>query len=89
MSTLTANELKTRGVSAVEEGLQQGEELVISVRGQNRYVVMDIEKYNRLRELELATAIAEAKADYAAGRYTTETVAEHMQNLTEIDDNEK
>jgi len=81
MNTLTANELKTRGVSAVEEGLKHDDELVISVRGQHRYVVMGIEKYNQLRELELATAVAEAKADYAAGRYTTETVAEHMKRV--------
>jgi len=85
MSTLTANELKTRGVSAVEEGLQQSDELMISVRGQNRYVVMDIEKYNRLRELELTAAVAEAREDYAAGRFTTETVAEHVQKLTDSD----
>jgi hypothetical protein len=82
MTTLTANELKTRGVSAVEEALQQSEELMISVRGQSRYVIMDIEKYNRLRELELAAAVAETKADYAAGRYTTETIAEHLQKVT-------
>jgi hypothetical protein len=81
MNTLTANELKTRGVSAVEEGLKHDDELVISVRGQHRYVVMDIEKYNHLRDLELTTAVAEAKADYAAGCYTTETVAEHMQRV--------
>lgn len=85
MSTLTANELKTRGVSALEEGLKHDDELVISVRGQHRYVVMDIEKYNHLRELELATAVAEAKADYAAGRYTTETVGEHMQRVKSND----
>ena len=81
MNRLTANELKTRGVSAVEEGLKHDDELVISVRGQHRFVVMDIEKYNHLRELELTMAVAEAKADYAAGRYTTETVAEHMQRV--------
>lgn len=85
MTTLTANELKTRRVSAVEKALQQSEELMISVRGQNRYVVMDIEKYNRLRELELAAAVAEAeaRADYAAGRYSTEAVAEHLQKVTD------
>lgn len=83
MTTLTANELKTRGVSAVEEALQQSEELMISVRGQSRYVIMDIEKYNRLRELELAAAVAETKADYAAGRYSTETIAKHLQKVTD------
>lgn len=83
MNSLTANDLKTRGVSAVEEGLQDSEELLISVRGKDRYVVMDIEKYNRLRELELVAAVAEAKADYAAGRFTTESVEEHMQRITD------
>jgi len=81
MTTLTANELKTRGVSAVEEALQQSEELMISVRGQSRYVIMDIEKYNRLRELELSAAVAEARADYAAGKYNTETVAKHIKKI--------
>ena len=78
MSILTANELKTRGVSAVEESLQHDEEVLISVRGKSRYVVMDIEKYNSLRELELAAAVAEIRADYDAGRCTSETVAEHV-----------
>lgn len=83
MNTLTANDLKTRGVSAVEEGLRYNEELMISVRGQSRYVIMDIEKYNRLRELELAAAVAEARADYDAGRFTTESVAEHVKKLAD------
>lgn len=83
MNTLTANDLKTRGVSAVEEGLRVSEELLISVRGQERYVIMEIDKYNRLRELELAAAVAEAKADYDAGRFTTESVEEHIKRVTD------
>jgi hypothetical protein len=27
--------------------------------------------------------VAETKADYAAGRYTTETIAEHLQKVTD------
>lgn len=83
MNALTANDLKTRGVSAVEEGLQHNDELLISVRGKERYVVMAIETYNRLRELELAAAVAEAKADYEAGRYTTSSVDEHIKRVTD------
>lgn len=83
MNALTANDLKTRGVSAVEEGLQHNDELLISVRGKERYVVMAIETYNRLRELELAAAVAEAKADYEAGRYTTCSVDEHIKRVTD------
>jgi hypothetical protein len=81
MATVTANELKTRGVSVVEETLQYNDEALISVRGENRYVVMNIEKYNYLRELELAAAIAETKADYAAGRFTDESIAEHIKRV--------
>lgn len=83
MNALTANDLKTRGVSALEEGLQHSDELLISVRGKDRYVVMTTETYNRLRELELAAAVAEAKADYAAGRYGTDSVEDHMKRVTD------
>ena len=81
MNRLTANELRTRGVSAVEEGLKHCDDLAISVRGEHRFVVMEMERYNHLRELELAAAVDEAKAGYAAGHYITETVAEHMQRV--------
>lgn len=83
MRALTANELKTRGVSAVEDGLQHNDELVISVRGKERYVVMAIETYNRLRELELAAAVAEAKADYAVGRFKADSVEDHIKRITD------
>ena len=78
MNTMTANELKTKGVSAVEARLAIDEEVVISVRGQDRYVVVDVEKYAKLREYELTVALQEAKADVDAGRYTTESAADHM-----------
>lgn len=83
MNTLTANELKTKGVSAVEARLKVDEEVVISVRGQDRYVVMDIDKYAKLREYELAVALQEAKDDVEAGRYSTESVADHMKRITD------
>lgn len=81
VNTVTANELKTKGVSVVEALLQVEEEVVISVRGQDKYVVMDLEKYAKLREYELAIAIQEAKADVDAGRYTTESIDDHMRRV--------
>jgi prevent-host-death family protein len=83
MSTLTANELKTKGVSAVEARLKEDGEVIISVRGKERYVIVDIEKYAQMREYELAAALQEAKADVDAGRYTTESVAEHMRRVSD------
>ena len=83
MNTLTANDLKTKGISAVEARLKTDEEVIISVRGQDRYVVMDVEKYAKLREYELAAALQEARADVEAGRYTAESVADHMKRVTD------
>ena len=81
MNVLTANDLKTRGISAVEASLEREEEVIISVRGQDKYVVMDIAKYSKLRELELEFAVQEARADYDAGRFVAETPAEHVERL--------
>lgn len=83
MAALAANDLKTKGISAVEARLKTDEEVIISVRGQDRYVIMDLEKYNKLREYELAMALQEAKADVAAGRFVTESVVDHMRRISD------
>lgn len=83
MNAVTANELKTRGVSAVEDRLRTEEEVIISVRGIDKYVVMSLEKYARLREFELDMAVAEARADYEAGRIIRESVDDHMKQVTD------
>jgi prevent-host-death family protein len=83
MEAMTANELKTKGVSVVEERLKTEDEIIISVRGQDKYVVMSLEKYSRLREYELDLAVQEARADYEAGRVITESIDEHMKRVTD------
>jgi len=83
MSAITANELKTRGVSAVEDRLKTEEEVIISVRGKSKYVVLSLATYARLREYELDTALQEARADYKAGRVITESVEDHMKRVTD------
>ena len=83
MNSVTANELKTKGMSAVEARLEVDEEVVISVRGQDKYVVMDLEKYAKLREYELEIALQEARADVEAGRYRTGSVTDHMRQVTD------
>jgi len=83
MNAVTANELKTRGVSAVEDLLENEEEVFISVRGKDKYVVMSVEKYARLREFELDMAVKEAMADYEAGNIITESVENHMKRVVD------
>ena len=46
MSHLSANELKTRGVAAIEVALQEHSEAIVSVRGKDRYVVMALDSTN-------------------------------------------
>ncbi len=81
MSTVIAGEVKKRGVSAFSEALKEEDEAVITVRGQSRYVVMTMEKYNQLREAELSQAVRETRADYEAGRISDESVEDHMKRL--------
>ena len=81
MNAITANELKTRGITAVEDLLETEEEVIISVRGVDKYVVIGLEKYAKLRESELDMAVKEARADYEAGRTITENVDDHMKRV--------
>jgi len=83
MGSIAANDLKTRGVASISEKLSEAPEAIISVRGKDRYVVMDIEHYRYLRECELEAALLEAREDVAAGRVVTESVAEHIKRLTD------
>ena len=84
MPQLTANDLKVRGVAAIEEVLSGQTEATISVRGKDRFVVMDVAQYHYLRECELEAALEQSRADVAARRAVTETAAEHMQRMERL-----
>jgi PHD/YefM family antitoxin component YafN of YafNO toxin-antitoxin module len=81
VKTIAANELKTRGVSSIEKALEKGAEAIISVRGQDRYVVMDLEEYNRLRVCELEAALYETRQQLAAGEFVEESVDAHIARI--------
>jgi prevent-host-death family protein len=78
MTVVTANDLKTKGISDIERALQDAQEVVISVRGKPRYVVMDITHYDFLRECEIAAAWAQTREDVTGGRYRRESADAHM-----------
>jgi len=80
---ITANDLKTKGISALEAELAEGSEAIITVRGKGRFVVMSLEQYNHLRECELEAALLEVKADMAAGRVISESVDDHIRRVTD------
>ena len=81
MATLTANDLKVQGVSGIEKVLQNEQEVVISVHGKPRYVVMEIAQYELLRERELEAAWFQTREEVVAGRYRQESAEEHLSRV--------
>ena len=56
-------------------------EAIISVRGKERFVVMDMEHYHYLRECELEAALAQTRVDLAEGRFVKESPEAHLARL--------
>ncbi len=83
MNNITANQLKTEGIAAIERHLAVDREVIVTVRGKERFVVMDMQQYNYLRECELEAALHEVRADHEAGRFITESVEKHIQRITQ------
>ena len=87
MPQLTANDLKVRGIAAIESALTEQTEATISVRGKNRFVVMEMAQYHYLRECELEAALIQSRADLAAGRAVQESAEAHMTRLDALVNN--
>ena len=85
MSHISANDLKTKGVAAIELALSTAPEAIVSVRGKDKFVVMELAQYHYLRECELDAALAETRADLAAGRVLKESPEAHLARLDAID----
>lgn len=81
MHFIPANDLTTKGIKVIKQGLQHQPQACISEHGVGKYVVMTVEHYQYLQECELDSAIAQSRADIAAGRYVEESVADHLARL--------
>lgn len=79
---ITANDLKTKGVTILDQEASDGNEVIITVRGKNKYVVLPIDKYNYLRECELEAALLETKRDIKEGKFIKESVEKHIKRIT-------
>lgn len=80
-NVITANELKVKGVSAIQNATSNNQEALISVRGKNKYIVLSIDEYNYLRECELIAAVVESKKDLKNGNIIKETVDNHITRI--------
>jgi len=78
---ITANDVKTNGVSIFDNILNKFDELIINVRGKNKYVVLDIERYKAFKEGELDLAHMKVMEDIKKGNYKTQTASQHIKEL--------
>lgn len=86
MTTITANELKTRGIAAIDSALANEPEATIAVRGKARYVVMPIEQFHHLRECELESALIQSRAELAAGQGRRDSAEAHLARIKGTDE---
>lgn len=84
MSHISANDLKTKGIAAIEAALSESPEAIVSVRGKDKFVVMNLAHYHYLRECELDAALAETRADLLAGRAVQESPEAHLARLDSL-----
>ena len=81
MAFITANELKKKGVSLLDDKVSEDEETIITVRGKSKYVIIGMAKYNQYREYELNAAIMETREDIKKGNFIIESVDDHIKRL--------
>ncbi|MCG6201840.1 type II toxin-antitoxin system Phd/YefM family antitoxin [Psychromonas antarctica] len=81
MTNIAANELKTKGVSVLNAAFESDDEAIITVRGKQKYVVLKLDEYNKLREYELEAALIEAQNDIASGNFQTGDVTAHIKRV--------
>ena len=82
MASITANELKTKGIASLEQGLEGALEASITVRGKEKFIVMRIEQYHYLREKELEAALAETRRDLESGKFEKKSAVNHVSEIS-------
>ena len=82
---ITANELKVKGIKAIDQELSDKDEAIITHRGKPKYIVLDIEKYDQIRAMELDLLYLHAQEEIKEGKAkrigTKEELEEHFKSL--------
>ena len=81
---IIANDLKVKGISEIDDMVNDNYGIVITVRGVEKYVILPIEEYNHLREMELDSAIRESKREIAEGKYYSGSIEEHLKRVGNV-----
>ena len=80
---LNVLELRNRGIKAIEKEIEEKGIATLSYRGKPKYVILDVEDYEKLREIELIMAYEKAKEDIKKGN------VEIVENEKELDNHLK
>jgi len=75
-----ANDIKTKGVSIFDTLFEKFSEVIISVRGKNKYCVIPYDEYAEYRAYKLDMAHKEVMADIENGSYHSST-QEHFDTI--------
>ena len=70
--TITASEVKAKGVSLFEKLLDGFNDVIINVRGKDKYCVIPFEEYEEYRAYKLEKAHKEVMGDIEKGDYHTD-----------------
>lgn len=81
LNIITANDLKIKGVSIIDKEISDNSEVLITVHGKTKYVVLPIEQYNYLRECELESALIEARKEIKEGKVKKGNIARHIERI--------
>ncbi|AHF97246.1 prevent-host-death protein [Desulfurella acetivorans A63] len=78
---VAANDLKKKGVKLIDELIKKNNEIIISVRGKQKYVIVDVERYEKLKNSEIELAYLETMKDFKEKRYHTD-IEVHIKNIS-------
>jgi len=81
---ITANDLKVKGVSMIDSVVEENDSAIITVHGKEKYVVLKIADFNKMREQELDEAIRQSREDIATGRFHVDGVDAHIKRVLDV-----
>ena len=79
---VAANEVKTRGVSLFDKLFKKFNEVIINVRGKNKYCVIPFEEYEEYRIYKLEKAYKEVVDDLNNNNFHSDT-SRHLKEIEE------
>jgi len=80
---VNANEIKRHGVSLFDKLFEKVDDIIISVRGKKKYVVIDYEEYKKYREYQLDKAYEEVMEDIKKGNFHSD-LEKHIEMIKNV-----